>query len=257
MTVNKINLNSDFAERNIEFFQTVDMPLMANINSANISCLYHGGLEKVVQKAVSVCRKNNISIGAHVSFLDRENFGRVELDWTEHSIKTLIQDQIKFLNKICKSQNISITHLKPHGALNNMACKDPILAKVIVTYLKNNFPELIILAPALSELAKASQKIGLKTALEIFADRTYEDDGTLTSRSKKNSLITNPKEVANHLRNMFEKKAIITRTGKVLPTLFDSVCLHSDTPNSVQISNEICSLLKSMGMKQKKLTDLF
>ena len=93
MTVNKINLNSDFAERNIEFFQTVDMPLMANINSANISCLYHGGLEKVVQKAVSECRKNNISIGAHVSFFDKENFGRVELGWTEHSIKRSLINQ--------------------------------------------------------------------------------------------------------------------------------------------------------------------
>ena len=138
-----------------------------------------------------------------------------------------------------------------------MACKDPALAQVIVSYVKQHYPELIMLAPVLSELAKASQAAGLVTALEIFADRTYEDDGTLTPRSIEGSLITDPLQASNHVKNMIEEKAIISRSGKKLPTTFNSICLHSDAPNSVEISNQICILLRSMGVQQQTLPELF
>ena len=257
MTLNKINLNSDLAEQDYKFFKKVDKPLISNINSANISCLYHGGTKDVVEKAVLDCIKNDVSIGAHISFLDKENFGRVEFKWDENFIQVILQEQINFLTKICEAQRASITHFKPHGALSSQAAKDPLLAKVMVTYIKKYYPNLIILAPAVSELAKASQKEGLQTALEVYADRTYEDDGTLTPRSISGSLITNTKLSTSHVKNMIEKQAIISRNGLEIPTYFHSICVHSDTPNSLKISYNLCKLFEYMGIEKEKLTEIF
>ena len=256
MAVNKINFNSDLAERDLSFYQSVDLPLISHINSANIGCLYHGGLEEVIQKATKECFCQDVSIGAHISFLDKDNFGRTSMEWNKDLIHTVIEDQISILSNL-KDPQISITHLKPHGALNNMACKDPQLAQVIVSYVKQHHPKLILLAPVLSELAKASKAVGLVTALEVFADRTYEDDGTLTPRSIEGSLITNPLQAKDHVQQMIKENAIISRSGKKLPTTFHSICLHSDTPNSVEISDQICILLHSMGVQQQTLPELF
>ena len=256
MSVNKINFNSDLAEQDLSFYQSVDLPLISHINSANIGCLYHGGIEEVVQRATQECYRQGVSIGAHISFLDKDNFGRTPMDWNKELINTLIKEQISILSNL-KSSQIPITHFKPHGALNHMACKDPQLAQAIVSYVKQYHPKIIILAPVFSELAKASEVAGLLTALEVFADRTYEDDGTLTSRSIEGSLITDPNKAKAHVKKMIEEKAIISRSGKKLTTTFHSICLHSDTPNSLEISNQICILLKSMGIQQHTLPELF
>lgn len=257
MTLNKINFNSDLAEQDLQFYKKVDKPLISNINSANICCLYHGGSEEVIKEAISECMKKDVSIGAHISFLDRENFGRSQVEWNERIILDLLEKQMNILLKICKTQNAIITHFKPHGALSNISSNNPRLAEIIISYFKSKYPKIIILAPALSELANASKKAGLKTILEIFADRTYENDGTLTPRILNGSLITCVQDVVTNVRTMIEKKAIISRLNLKIPTQFDSICLHSDTPNSVEISKEICILLKSMKIKQKKLTDFF
>ena len=140
MAVNKINFNSDLAERDLSFYQSVDLPLISHINSANIGCLYHGGLEEVIQKATKECFRQGVSIGAHISFLDKDNFGRTSMEWNKDLIHTVIEDQISILSNL-KDPQISITHLKPHGALNNMACKDPQLAQVIVSYVKQHHPK--------------------------------------------------------------------------------------------------------------------
>ncbi len=256
MSVNKINFNSDLAERDLSFYQAIDLPLISHIDSANIGCLYHGGIEEVIKKATQECFHQGVSIGAHFSFLDKDNFGRTMMNWNKDLIHSLIKEQISILSNL-KDPQISITHLKAHGALNNMACKDPELAQVIVSYVKQNHPQLIIMAPALSELAKASESAGLVTALEVFADRTYEDDATLTPRSIEGSLITDLDQVKNNVKKMIEEKSIISRSGKKLPTTFHSICLHSDTPKSVEISNQICKLLHSMGVQKLTLPELF
>ena len=256
MSVNKINFNSDLAERDLSFYQSVDLPLIAQIDSANIGCLYHGGVEEVVRKATQKCHHQGVSIGAHISFLDKDNFGRTPMDWNEELIHSLIKEQFSILSNL-KDPQISITHLKPHGSLNNMACKDPALAQVIVSYVKQHYPELIMLAPVLSELAKASEAAGLVTALEVFADRTCEDDGSLPPREIASSLLTEPLQSSYHVKKMIEEKAIISRARKKFPTTFHSICLHSDTPNSVEISNQICILLHSMGVKKQTLPELF
>jgi len=257
MSVNRINFNSDLAERDWDFYETVDKKLISKINSANIPCLYHGGMKAVVQQAVAECHQHEVSIGAHVSFLDKEKFGRTPMPWTPIQIQELLKDQIEFLFEVCKQNNTKITHIKPHGALNNMACKDADLSQVIIDYIKRHYPSLIILAPALSKLALVAENEKMQTVLEIFADRTYEDDGTLTSRTIDGSLITNPQQASQHVEQMLIQGAIISRSGAQLPTPIHSICLHSDTPNSVEISNEICILLHSMGIKQIAIPHLF
>ena len=257
MSVNRINFNSDLAERDWDFYEKVDKKLIGKINSANISCLYHGGMEAVVQAAVVECHQKQVSIGAHVSFLDKENFGRTPLPWTKDLIHDLLNAQINFLLGVCEQNKTTLTHLKPHGALNNMACKDEDLSQVIIDYLKHHYPSLIILAPALSKLALVAENEKMQTVLEIFADRTYEEDGTLTPRTIEGSLITNPTTACEHVKQMLSQRCIISRSGAQLPTPIHSICLHSDTPNSVEISSEICILLHSMGIKQTAIPHLF
>ena len=179
------------------------------------------------------------------------------MPWTPIQIQELLKVQIEFMSKVCKQNNTKITHIKPHGALNNMACKDADLSQVIIDYIKRHYPFLIILAPALSKLALVAENEKMQTVLEIFADRTYEDDGTLTSRTIDGSLITNPQLASQHVEQMLLQGAIISRSGAQLPTSIHSICLHSDTPNSVEISNEICILLHSMGIKQIAIPHLF
>ena len=257
MSVNKINFNSDLGEQDRDFFEDIDQFLIPQINSANVSCLFHGGHKDVVLDVLKFCKQKNVSIGAHTSFLDKKNFGRAIVSWDRLLINQLLKDQINFMKDMTKECDISTTHFKPHGALNYLASRDEDLAFEIVKFLKKNHPELIMLAPALSKLAKVSEIEGMPTALEVYADRTYEDDATLTPRNIEGSLITDPEKSVNHIQNIIHKGSIISRSGLLLPTKIHSICLHSDTPNSVEISKHISILLNSMNISQNKLTDLF
>ena len=257
MSVNKINFNSDLGEHDREFFEDIDQFLIPQINSANVSCLFHGGHKDVVLDVLKSCKQKNVSIGAHASFSDKKNFGRAIVSWDRQLIHQLLKDQINFMKDMTKECDISTTHFKPHGALNYLASRDEDLAFEIVKFLKKNHPELIMLAPALSKLAKVSEIEGIPTALEVYADRTYEEDATLTPRNIEGSLITDPEKSVNHIQNIIHKGSIISRSGLLLPTKIHSVCLHSDTPNSVEISKHISILLNSMNISQNKLTDLF
>ena len=256
MSVNKINFNSDLGEQDRDFFEDIDQFLIPQINSANVSCLFHGGYKDVVLDVLKSCKQHNVSIGAHISFLDKKNFGRTIISWDRLLIHQLLKDQINFMKDMTKECDISTTHFKPHGALNYLASRDEDLAFEIVKFLKTNHPELIMLAPALSKLAKVSEIEGIPTALEVYADRTYEDDATLTPRDIKGSLITDPEKSISHIQNIIHKGSIISRSGLLLPTKIHSICLHSDTPNSIEISRQICILLNSMSISQSKLIDL-
>ena len=257
MHLNKINLNSDIAEKDLNFYEAVDSQLINKISSANLSCLFHGGSKEVVFKALSYCKTKNVSAGAHISFLDRENFGRTKINWNKKLIQEILRDQLIFIHDLASEINFPITHVKLHGALSNMACVDKDLSNEIVDYIKKNYPSMILLAPALSELANISMEMNITTALEVFADRTYEDDGTLTPRSISDSLITDPSSAKEHVKAMLIQGGIISRNGETLKTNIHSICVHSDTPNSVEISEQICILLHEMKVRKTKLPDLF
>ena len=145
MHLNKINLNSDIAEKDLSFFNTIDMQLINKIASANLSCLYHGGSKDVVFKALSYCKTKRVSVGAHISFLDRDNFGRTKTNWNKKLIQEIVKDQLMFIHNLASDINFPITHVKLHGALSNMACIDQDLSSEIVDVLKKNYPSMILL----------------------------------------------------------------------------------------------------------------
>ena len=184
-------------------------------------------------------KKNKVSIGAHPSFNDRENFGRKRLNLSSTEIEKLIIDQINILSEIADKKGMKVTHVKPHGALNNMACEDFELAQTISQSISIINKNLIFLVPAGSEMEKAGKKLGLKIAAEIFADRNYEDNGNLISRSKKNAMITDPKIAEQHVIKMVQNQSLNCYSGKQIPCEIDSVCVHGDGQTAVLTAKQI------------------
>ena len=252
----EININCDLGESS-KFHSTENDPLLLKIvNSANIACGYHAGDKPTMEKTIEISKKNNVSLGAHPSFKDRENFGRKRLNLTSKEIKRLIIDQINILSQIASEKEMKVTHVKPHGALNNMACEDYELAKVISESIIETNKELIFLVPTGSEMEKAGKKLNLKVAAEIFADRNYEDDGNLISRKKSNSMITDPEIAKKHVIKMVENQALNCYSGKQIPCDIDSICVHGDGKSAVGTAKEIRSGLIKSGVTLRPLDQL-
>tara|TARA_B100000686_G_scaffold332356_1_gene397012 strand:- start:1730 stop:2371 length:642 start_codon:yes stop_codon:yes gene_type:complete len=192
-----------------------------------------------MEKTIEISKKNNVSIGAHPSFKDLENFGRKRLNLPSSEIKKLVIDQINILSNIAKSKGMKVTHVKPHGALNNMACENYDLAKAISESIIQVNKELIFLVPTGSQMEKAGKKLGMKIAAEIFADRNYEDDGNLVSRSKDNAMITDPEIAKKHVIKMVESQSLNCYSGKQIPCEIDSICVHGDGENAVNTAKQI------------------
>ena len=242
----EININCDLGESS-KFHSTENDPLLLKIvNSANIACGSHAGDNETMEKTIEMSKKNKVSIGAHPSFNDKENFGRKRLNLSSKEITNLIVEQINIISDIANSKEIKVTHVKPHGALNNMACEDYELAKTISEAITKVNKDLIFLVPTGSEIEKAGNKIGMKIAAEIFADRNYEDNGNLVSRTKKNAMITDPKIAKQHVIKMVQNQAINCYSGKQISCKIDSVCVHGDSENAVNTAKQTREgLLKS------------
>ena len=235
----EININCDLGESS-KFCSTENDPLLLKIvNSANIACGYHAGDKPTMEKTIKISKENSVSIGAHPSFNDPENFGRKRLNLPSGEITKLIVDQINILSNIAIASGIKVTHVKPHGALNNMACEDYELAKIISDSIIQVNKDLIFLVPTGSQMEKAGKKLGMKIATEIFADRNYEDNGNLVSRSKSNALITDPEIAKKHVIKMVENQALNCYSGKQIPCEIDSVCVHGDGQSAVNTAKQI------------------
>ena len=235
----EININCDLGESS-KLHSTENDPLLLKIvNSANIACGYHAGDKPTMEKTIEISKKNNVSIGAHPSFKDPENFGRKRLNLSSNEITKLIIDQIDILSDIANKTEMKVTHVKPHGALNNMACEDYELAKVISESIMKVNKELIFLVPTGSQMEKAGKKLGMKIATEIFADRNYEDDGNLVSRSKENAMITDPEIAKKHVIKMVENQSLNCYSGKQIPCEIDSICVHGDGKSAVNTAKQI------------------
>ena len=235
----EININCDLGESS-KFCSTENDPLLLKIvNSANIACGYHAGDKPTMEKTIKISKENSVSIGAHPSFNDPENFGRKRLNLPSGEITKLIIDQINILSNIANTSGIKVTHVKPHGALNNMACEDYELAKIISNSIIQVNKDLIFLVPTGSQMEKAGKKLGMNIAAEIFADRNYEDNGNLVSRSKSNAMITDPEIAKKHVIKMVENQALNCYSGKQIPCEIDSVCVHGDGQSAVNTAKQI------------------
>ena len=235
----EININCDLGEKS-ELHSIVNDPeLLKIVNSASIACGYHAGDEQTMDFTIKTSKKNGVSIGAHPSFKDTKNFGRKRINLSEREITDLIVDQYNILQSIAERYNENVSHIKPHGALNNMACEDMDLANIIAKTIKNINKDLIYLVPTGSKMEIAAKKLNMKIACEIFADRNYEDDGNLVSRSKKDALITNPEHAKAHVLEMVKNQALNCLSGKKIPCEIDSVCIHGDNFSSLNTASII------------------
>jgi UPF0271 protein len=205
---------------------------------------------------VKISKSNDVSIGAHPSFNDPENFGRKRINLSSSEVNKLIIDQYEILQKIAQKHNQNVTHIKPHGALNNMACEDFELAFTIAKAINNIDKNIIFLVPTGSQMEIAAKKIDMKIACEIFADRNYEDDGNLVSRSKDHALITDPEIAKKHVLSMVKNQALNCYSGKQIPCEIDSVCIHGDNQSSLATAKSIRENLMSNGLILKPLNKM-
>lgn len=231
-----------------------DEQLMQYISSANIACGYHAGDEMTMSKTVNLCKKYNVSIGAHPSYPDKENFGRTDMLLPLTDIYELIKKQISLLQKIANDAGAKLHHVKPHGALYNMAARDKSLAPVVALSVLDADRKLVLYALSGSHLIKEAINHGLKTANEVFADRTYQDDGSLTPRSNPDALITDTDKVVAQVLQMIKENSVISVTGKKIPIKADTVCIHGDGEYAVEFAAAINDALKAnnIAIRSKK-----
>ena len=252
----EININCDLGEKSKLHNNENDPFLLGIVNSANVACGYHAGDEETMDQVIKISKDNNVSIGAHPSFNDPENFGRKRMNLSSSEIKKLIIDQYEILQRIAFNHNENVTHIKPHGALNNMACEDLELATTIAKAVNEIDKNIIYLVPTGSKMEIAAKKLGMKIACEIFADRNYEDDGNLVSRSKTNALITDPEQAKKHVLSMVKNQAINCHSGKQIPCEIDSICIHGDNSSSLATAKSIKNNLLENGLDLKPLNKM-
>ena len=252
----EININCDLGEKSKHHSNKYDPELLGIVNSANIACGYHAGDEDTMRETIKISKKNGVSIGAHPSFNDPENFGRKRINLSSVEIEKLIQEQYNILQNIAQQNEVSVSHIKPHGALNNMACEDIELATVIAKTIYKINKDLIYLVPTGSKMELSAKKLGMKVACEIFADRNYEDDGNLVSRKKSTAIITDPTEAQEHVLKMVKNQALNCLSGKQIPCEIDSVCIHGDNLSSLETAFKVRENLKKNNLNLLPLDEL-
>lgn len=234
-----IDLNCDMGEG-----MPFDEQIFPYISSANIACGYHAGSEEIMQGTVELALQHNVAIGAHPGFADKENFGRTNIYMTDEDYYNLIIDQLAALKKITDAFSTIIHHVKPHGALYNMAAKNKALAAVIVQAIKDFDDKLILYGLSGSYLISEAKALNLQTASEVFADRTYQDDATLTPRSQPNALINDENISAQQVLQMIEHSTVASVNNKTVPIVAETICIHGDTEYAATFAKHIYRTLK-------------
>ncbi len=252
----EININCDLGEKSKHHSNKHDPDLLKIVNSANVACGYHAGDEETMNQVVEISKKNGVSIGAHPSFNDPENFGRERMNLSSSEIRKLIINQYEILQNIAVKHGEKVTHIKPHGALNNMACEDIELSTTLAKSIKEISKDLIYLVPTGSKMEEAAKKLDMKIACEIFADRNYEDDGNLVSRKKPNALITDPEQAKKHVLTMVKNQTLNCHSGKQIPCEIDSICIHGDNESSLATAKSIRNNLLDNKFKLKSLNNM-
>jgi len=216
--------------------------LMPFINSASIACGYHAGDMFTMQHTVGLCKKHNVNIGAHPSFLDRENFGRTEMNLSAGEIYELVTQQLFILNEVAFAADKKLHHVKPHGALYNMSARDPLIARSVANAVKDFDRNLILYGLSGSHSLAEAGHVGLKTASEVFADRRYNDNGSLVSRSEKDSLIDNAEVMIKQVEEMINEGMVTSVSGIRIKVLAETICIHGDGTHAVEFAKSLYNL---------------
>ena len=234
-----IDLNCDLGEG-----AGHDAALMPLITSANIACGAHAGDLATMRATVALAHRHGTAIGAHPGHADREHFGRRELALAPAAIRASVREQIELLCALSP-----VRHVKPHGALYNTAARDATLAKVIAGAVHEIDPALIVFAPSGSELARAALARGLRVANEVFADRTYRRDGSLTPRSEPGALIHDGHAAVAQVLRMIREGVVRTTDGTDIPIVANTVCVHGDGPSPVEFAQRLRSEFAAAGIE--------
>lgn len=254
--VSKINLNADMGEGFGAYDIGNDEALLKIIRSANVACGFHGGDPLVMRRLALRAREEGVSVGAHPGFNDLWGFGRRRIDMRPDELEYTVAYQLGALQAMASYAGLEVTHVKPHGALNNMAAEDRDLANAIGRAMKTVDPKLIFVALAGSEMQKAGEELGLRVACEGFADRLYDDDGNLTSRKIEGSVIHDPAVARERVVKMVTEQAVTSRGGKTLPYRIDSICVHGDEPTAVDVARAVREGLEAAGIEVVPLTEM-
>ncbi|HQX95519.1 MAG: LamB/YcsF family protein [Chitinophagaceae bacterium] len=220
-----------------------DALIIPFITSANIACGYHAGDIDTMHQTIAICLKHNVSIGAHPSFLDRENFGRTEINLPVDDLYELLTQQLIIFSEVADIFDKTINHVKPHGALYNMSAKDAFIANIIAKAVNDFDSNLILYGLSGSHSISEANRMGLKTASEVFADRTYQDDGSLTPRSKHDALIIDADKMIQQVSQMINDGTVTTVSGKSIPIKAETICIHGDGKHAVEFAKAIHKLL--------------
>lgn len=242
-----INLNADMGESYGAYTLGKDATMLDIVTSANIACGYHAGDPSVMLETVRLATAKGVSIGAHPAYPDLQGFGRRPLQMAHDDITAMVMYQIGALMGIAASLNVAVSHVKPHGALNNMACKDAGIAQAIARAVHAISPRLILLAPTGSQLYHAGITKNLHTAGEIFADRAYDDEGNLVPRSQPGAVIHDPAQCAAHVLALLDQGLPGQDAGANATSSIHSVCVHGDTEDAVRISQRVRDVLVAHG----------
>ncbi|MEX0636051.1 MAG: 5-oxoprolinase subunit PxpA [Ferruginibacter sp.] len=250
-----IDINCDMGEAFGNYSMPNDALLFKYISSANIACGFHAGDATVMQSTVALAIQNNVAIGAHPGLQDLQGFGRREMKISPKEVYQITLYQIGALAAFVKAANAKLHHVKPHGALYNMAAKEIKLAQAIVDAMHDFDPSLILYGLAGSELINAACNKGLTSAGEAFADRTYQDDGSLTPRNQANAFITNEKVAAAQVLRLVHQQQVISVDQKIISLKADTLCIHGDGEFAVEFAKTIHHTLTNEGITIKTFSN--
>lgn len=245
-----IDLNCDLGEGFGAWEMGNDAAMIELATSVNIACGFHAGDADIMRRTVDLAKARGVSIGAHPGYRDLHGFGRRPMPGLKASeIENLIAYQIGALQAIATAAGHKVTHVKAHGAISNVACEDDMTAQAIANGIKSVNPSLIFVVLANSRLVKAGEAANLPMVHEVFADRAYEDDGTLVSRRKPGAVLHDPTMIAERVLRMVEDGNVVSASGKVIKMRMDTVCIHGDTSGAVEIARGIRKRLKDAGIE--------
>ncbi|WP_178841256.1 LamB/YcsF family protein [uncultured Treponema sp.] len=244
----KVDLNCDLGESFGNYTLGLDGEVIKFVSSANVACGFHASDPLVMQKTVKMAKEAGVAVGAHPGYPDLVGFGRRNLNVQPAELKAMVQYQIGALKAFCQAEKIGLQHVKPHGAMYNMAAKDEKLALAIAEGIAEIDPSLILLGLSGSEMLKAAEKLGLKAKKEVFADRAYEEDGTLVARTKPGAMILNEDEAIERVLGMIKFGKVKAVTGREIGIEADSVCVHGDSPKALEFVKKINAALSGEGI---------
>ncbi|WP_374544718.1 LamB/YcsF family protein [Rhodoblastus sp.] len=239
-----LNLNADLGESYGAWRMGDDDALLRLVQSANLACGFHAGDPVTMGRTVRLALAAGASLGAHPSYPDLQGFGRRAMRCSIEEVEALVLYQIGALDGFARAAGTRVSHIKPHGALSNESCRDPALAAAIARAARAYDRDLILLAPAHSRLAEAGLAAGLTVAIEIFADRAYDDDGALAPRGEPGAVLHGSAACRAHVAAVLAAGGLVTRSGKILPTPIHSICVHGDGPDAVAIAADLHRFLK-------------